>query len=333
MASSTEAHEARIRRGRRLQYATIAWNVMEVFVTVGLGLAAGSLALIAFGLDSLVEVFASLVVVWYIADDTALGRERRALRMVAVAFAVLALYLFGASIYNIAVGRGRRLVTARHRLSRSHGLRDVRPRTTEAPLGRSRRQRSVRGRGIDDLPRRLPRDRHPHRSRAQRGRPGSGGPTRPRPRWWPGSVPAKPSRTGTKLASRVVVVDADDGGVETSTRETNAGSGVVLTDRAPARAAALAKAIATATRSAVSSDFLTTADPSGQIGDVITVVPSGPDRQSDVGATTSRTTIVHWLPRPADDLGEEAAIAAPAPPSERGTDVESLEPHSPQSEC
>jgi divalent metal cation (Fe/Co/Zn/Cd) transporter len=104
MVSSTEAHDARIRRGRRLQYATITWNLMEVFVTVGLGLAAGSLALIAFGLDSLVEVFASLVVVWYIADDRALGRERRALRMVAVAFAVLGLYLVGASIYNIAAG-------------------------------------------------------------------------------------------------------------------------------------------------------------------------------------------------------------------------------------
>ena len=77
---------------------------MEVFVTVGLGIAAGSLALIAFGLDSLVEVFASLVVVWYIADDEARGRERRALHLVAIAFAVLALYLAGASIYNLATG-------------------------------------------------------------------------------------------------------------------------------------------------------------------------------------------------------------------------------------
>lgn len=102
--SSDGAHDALLRRGRRLQYATIAWNLMEVFVTVGLGVAAGSLALIAFGLDSLVEVFASLVVVWYIADDEARGRERRALHLVAIAFAVLALYLAGASIYNLATG-------------------------------------------------------------------------------------------------------------------------------------------------------------------------------------------------------------------------------------
>ena len=102
--STLDGHTALLRRGRRLQYATIAWNVMEVFVTIGLGIAAGSLALIAFGLDSLVEVFASLVVVWYIADHAAYGRASRALRLVAVAFAVLGLYLLAASIYNIVTG-------------------------------------------------------------------------------------------------------------------------------------------------------------------------------------------------------------------------------------
>ena len=104
MMPSTEVHAALIRRGRRLQYATIAWNLMEVFVTVGLGIAAGLLALIAFGLDSLVEVFASAVVVWFISEDESRGRERRALRLVAVAFAALAICLVAASIYNIASG-------------------------------------------------------------------------------------------------------------------------------------------------------------------------------------------------------------------------------------
>ena len=82
-------HEASLRHGRRLQFATIAWNGIEVVVTIGLGVIAGSLALIAFGLDSLVEVFASLVVVWYIADHAAEGRVTRALRLVGLAFAVL----------------------------------------------------------------------------------------------------------------------------------------------------------------------------------------------------------------------------------------------------
>ena len=62
--------------GRRLQWATIAWNSLEVFVTIGLGIAAGSLALVAFGLDSLVEVFASLVVIWHMSPGEG-GHEAR----------------------------------------------------------------------------------------------------------------------------------------------------------------------------------------------------------------------------------------------------------------
>lgn len=89
------------RLGRRLQWATIAWNSMEVFVTIGLGVAARSLALVAFGLDSLVEVFASLVVIWHMApaDGQAhQGRDDRAMRLVGIAFAVLALYLVIAGV-------------------------------------------------------------------------------------------------------------------------------------------------------------------------------------------------------------------------------------------
>ncbi len=99
-----DAQHAALRTGRRLQYVTITWNLMEVFVTIGLGIAARSLALVAFGLDSLVEVFASLVVVWYIADHQRAGRARRALRLVAIAFAVLAAYLVVASIYSLSTG-------------------------------------------------------------------------------------------------------------------------------------------------------------------------------------------------------------------------------------
>lgn len=99
-----EPRQAAMRRGRRLQYATIAWNLMEVFVTIGLGIAARSLALIAFGLDSLVEVFASVVVLWYIVDHRAAGRAARALRLVAAAFVLLAVYLLIASSYALWSG-------------------------------------------------------------------------------------------------------------------------------------------------------------------------------------------------------------------------------------
>jgi hypothetical protein len=52
------------------------WNSIEVFVTLGLGLAAGPLALIAYGVGSLDEVFASLVVIWRLCLDPAISRQR-----------------------------------------------------------------------------------------------------------------------------------------------------------------------------------------------------------------------------------------------------------------
>ena len=72
---------------------TVFWNVIEVFVTVTLGLMAGSLALVAYGLDSVIEVFASLVVVRYISRHESGGQAARALRLVALAFGLLAAYL------------------------------------------------------------------------------------------------------------------------------------------------------------------------------------------------------------------------------------------------
>lgn len=83
-------------RALRLEWATNAWNTMEVFVTVSLGVAAGSLALIAFGLDSLVELFASMVVIWHLrraGGDTDGSRTSRALRLIGAAFWVLCAYL------------------------------------------------------------------------------------------------------------------------------------------------------------------------------------------------------------------------------------------------
>lgn len=103
--ATPEIDDALLRRGRTLQYLTIAWNLMEVFVTIGLGIAAGSLALIAFGLDSIVEVFASVVVIWYITGHADDGRARRALRLVSVAFATLAAYLGGATTYSLVSGQ------------------------------------------------------------------------------------------------------------------------------------------------------------------------------------------------------------------------------------
>ncbi|HET6916095.1 MAG TPA: cation transporter [Acidimicrobiales bacterium] len=91
-------------RALRLEWGTNAWNAMEVFVTVGLGVAAGSLALVAFGLDSLVELFASMVVIWHLrgpGGDSDGSRTFRALRLIAGAFWVLCAYLLVAGVRSL----------------------------------------------------------------------------------------------------------------------------------------------------------------------------------------------------------------------------------------
>jgi divalent metal cation (Fe/Co/Zn/Cd) transporter len=98
------------RRALLLQYGTIAWNVGEAFLTIGLGAVAGSLALIAFGTSSMVEVFASLVVIWHLkptagVDHDHEARTSRALKLVAGAFLLLALALGASAIRDLASGR------------------------------------------------------------------------------------------------------------------------------------------------------------------------------------------------------------------------------------
>jgi divalent metal cation (Fe/Co/Zn/Cd) transporter len=92
-----------VRRGLRLEYATLSWNVIGVAVLAVSALAARSVALAGFGLDSLIEIGASAVVIW---ELRAAGEDRRrtALRLIAVAFAVLALYLAAQSTWVIAAG-------------------------------------------------------------------------------------------------------------------------------------------------------------------------------------------------------------------------------------
>lgn len=80
------------RRGLRLEYLTLAWNVVEAAVAVGAGVAAGSIALVGFGLDSLIEVFAAVVVIWEL-QGVGEDRERRALRLIAISFFALAAYV------------------------------------------------------------------------------------------------------------------------------------------------------------------------------------------------------------------------------------------------
>jgi divalent metal cation (Fe/Co/Zn/Cd) transporter len=75
-------------------------------VTISLGIAAQSLALVAFGLDSMIEVFASTVVIWHLREgrDPAPHRTRLAFRLIAAAFFTLAGFLLVASIRSLVLG-------------------------------------------------------------------------------------------------------------------------------------------------------------------------------------------------------------------------------------
>jgi divalent metal cation (Fe/Co/Zn/Cd) transporter len=95
------------RRGLRLEWATNSWNAMEVVVTIALGVQAGSLALVAFGLDSVVEIFASTVVIRNLHDDRRDPGDRRvhrALRLIAAAFWALAVFLGVMSSRGLVLG-------------------------------------------------------------------------------------------------------------------------------------------------------------------------------------------------------------------------------------
>ena len=82
-----------LRRGLMLEYVTLGWNVVGVVVLAIAAIAAGSVALAGFGVDSLIEIVASAVVVWQLKGEEGSDRERRALRIIAIAFVLLAIYI------------------------------------------------------------------------------------------------------------------------------------------------------------------------------------------------------------------------------------------------
>lgn len=92
-----------VRRGLWLEYATLGWNVIGVVVLAAAAWAAGSVALAGFGLDSLIEIGASAVVVWEL-SGTGERRRDRALGLIAVAFVLLAGYLGVQSTWVLLAG-------------------------------------------------------------------------------------------------------------------------------------------------------------------------------------------------------------------------------------
>ena len=110
-------------RARRLAWGGNAWHVVEFAIAVGAGLAAGSIALVGFGLDSLIEALAGFVILWRFAGRRVHSEqaERRAQQLIAASYFVLAAYIAVESLRTLVggvhpeaswVGIGLALVTA-----------------------------------------------------------------------------------------------------------------------------------------------------------------------------------------------------------------------------
>lgn len=104
---------ALLRRALRLEYLTVGWNVVEGLVAIAAGLAAGSVALIGFGVDSFVESASGSVMIWRLLaernaaedDEERVERvERRAQKLVAGSLVLLAAYIAWGSITSLLAG-------------------------------------------------------------------------------------------------------------------------------------------------------------------------------------------------------------------------------------
>ncbi len=92
-----------LKRGRQLEAMTLAWNVVGVVVLAFAALDARSVALAGFGLDSVIEIAASAVVLWDLAQSTR-SRQPAAVKLIGGSFVALAIYLAVQSSIVLAVG-------------------------------------------------------------------------------------------------------------------------------------------------------------------------------------------------------------------------------------
>lgn len=92
------------RRARLLAAASVIYNGIEAVIAISAGLVAGSIALIGFGLDSVVEVSSGLIILWQFRHPMPESRERRALKLMALSFFGLAAYVTYESARALVVG-------------------------------------------------------------------------------------------------------------------------------------------------------------------------------------------------------------------------------------
>jgi divalent metal cation (Fe/Co/Zn/Cd) transporter len=92
------------RRAQLLAGASVTYNVIEAVIAISAGLVAGSVALVGFGLDSVVEVSSGLIILWQFRHRLPESRERQALRMLAFSFFALAAYVTIESLRSLIGG-------------------------------------------------------------------------------------------------------------------------------------------------------------------------------------------------------------------------------------
>ena len=92
------------RRIRLLVAATITYNVVEAIIAISAGTVAGSIALIGFGLDSVIEVSSAAAVAWQFSATDPERREKVALRVIAGSFFALAAYVTVEALRTLVIG-------------------------------------------------------------------------------------------------------------------------------------------------------------------------------------------------------------------------------------
>ncbi len=104
--SDREARQRLTSRARRLTQLSLAWHALEAAIAIVAGVVAGSVALVGFGADSVIEAGAGLVVLWLVTGGrlSSRGAERRAQQLIAASFLVLALYVAIESTRDLIAG-------------------------------------------------------------------------------------------------------------------------------------------------------------------------------------------------------------------------------------
>ena len=107
-SSDRETRQRLTRRARRLTQLGLVWHALEAAIAIAAGVIAGSVALVGFGADSVIEAGAGLVVLWLVTGERLSSRraERRAQQLITGSFILLALY--------VAIESARDLIAGHH---------------------------------------------------------------------------------------------------------------------------------------------------------------------------------------------------------------------------